>query len=314
MGVNHRRAHLLMPQEFLYGADVLARRQQMGGERMAQGMTTHRFGNFGIPSGPLDGPLQDLLIQVMASLLAGIGVNRPLAGWEDLWPAPFPARVGVFPFQGVRRIHLAEAGPELLLMNFLHLLRYRCNGSISDSGSRVTQSLKPLPSRTVIWRIPKSKSLTRSRKTSIHRRPAPYNRLAISAFRPSSRTRIAFADSQNDRLALWFLRPRQIFEPGQLDSQHLTIQKQRCEKGLRLRRGGHVLLRCQMGQKRFDLWRGHGLRVAFSVESDEPLDPLDVDLLGSQAVGLPTDSIPSLIKESPRLVTPKGEAYKKFGR
>jgi hypothetical protein len=69
------------------------------------------------------------------------------------------------------------------------------SGSSSDSGSMVTRSLKPVPSRTVICRIPKSKSLIRSRKTSINRRPAPHNRLAIRAFRPSSRTRSAFTSA-----------------------------------------------------------------------------------------------------------------------
>ena len=33
MGVDHRRANVLVPQEFLHGADVVAVGQQMGGER-----------------------------------------------------------------------------------------------------------------------------------------------------------------------------------------------------------------------------------------------------------------------------------------
>ena len=90
---------------------------------MAHSMATCRFGDSRIPNGHLDGPLQDFLIEVMPPLLAGIGINRPLAGWEDLLPAPFPARVAVFPFQGVGQIHLAESGPQILLMNFFHLLQ-----------------------------------------------------------------------------------------------------------------------------------------------------------------------------------------------
>jgi hypothetical protein len=63
VGVNHCRAHVLVAEEFLHGADVVAGLKQMGGERMAQGMATRRFGNSRIPNGPLDGPLQDLLIE-----------------------------------------------------------------------------------------------------------------------------------------------------------------------------------------------------------------------------------------------------------
>jgi hypothetical protein len=34
MGVNHRGAHVLMPEQFLHRADVITRLQQMGGEGM----------------------------------------------------------------------------------------------------------------------------------------------------------------------------------------------------------------------------------------------------------------------------------------
>lgn len=47
------------------------------------------------------------------------------------------------------------------------------------------------------------------------------------------------------------------------------------------------------------------------MEEDEPLDPLNVGLLGSQAVVLHTDSIVHLIEES-RLVEHKVEVYKKI--
>jgi hypothetical protein len=36
MGVDHRRADIGMAEQFLHGADVVARLQQVGGEGMAQ--------------------------------------------------------------------------------------------------------------------------------------------------------------------------------------------------------------------------------------------------------------------------------------
>ena len=37
MGINHRRAHIAVPQQLLHGASVRARLQQMRGKAMAQG-------------------------------------------------------------------------------------------------------------------------------------------------------------------------------------------------------------------------------------------------------------------------------------
>ena len=44
MSVNHRRAHVIMSQQFLHRAYVLAGFEQVGSERMAQGMAGGAFG------------------------------------------------------------------------------------------------------------------------------------------------------------------------------------------------------------------------------------------------------------------------------
>ena len=45
MGVNHRSLHILMPQEFLHGADVVAVFEQVGGKAVAEGVRTNPFGD-----------------------------------------------------------------------------------------------------------------------------------------------------------------------------------------------------------------------------------------------------------------------------
>jgi hypothetical protein len=70
MGVNHSNAHVLVAQQLLHGAYVVAGLKEMDGERM---------------------PL----------LFTGIGINRPLARRKEILPAPFPTRVDVFPLQGI---------------------------------------------------------------------------------------------------------------------------------------------------------------------------------------------------------------------
>ncbi len=52
-----------------------------------------------------------------------------------------------------------------------------------------------------------------------------------------------------------------------------------------------------MGEERFYLWGAHILRVAFVVEEDEALDPVDVGLLGADGVVLAADGVSNLIEQ-----------------
>jgi len=52
-----------------------------------------------------------------------------------------------------------------------------------------------------------------------------------------------------------------------------------------------------MGQESSDLWLSHISRVAFVVKDDEAFNPLDVSLLGSDAVMFEADDLADLIKE-----------------
>jgi len=82
---------------------------------------------------------------------------------------------------------------------------------------------------------------------------------------------------------------RQAFGPlgaysvdaGQLNVEHLLIEKQQSVKRLILRAGGDLPRDRQMGQERFDLDRAHLRWVLLAVKNNEPTNPLDVAFLGS---------------------------------
>ncbi len=40
MGIDHRRTDVLVPEQFLHGADIVPGFQQMGGKRMAERIST----------------------------------------------------------------------------------------------------------------------------------------------------------------------------------------------------------------------------------------------------------------------------------
>ncbi len=63
MGVDHRGAHILVPQELLDGPDVVAIFEQMGREGVTNRATGSRFGQPGAAGGFLDGLWQNKLVQ-----------------------------------------------------------------------------------------------------------------------------------------------------------------------------------------------------------------------------------------------------------
>jgi hypothetical protein len=65
VGVDHRGRDVAVAQQLLDGADVVTRLEQVGGERVAQGVTGHPFGELRSPGGLLDGALEDGRVQVV---------------------------------------------------------------------------------------------------------------------------------------------------------------------------------------------------------------------------------------------------------
>ena len=75
MGVDHRRADILVAEQLLDGANVIARLQEMCGERVAECVRGGGLVDTGISDGLCNGPLDGLLVDVMA---AGSGRSRIL--------------------------------------------------------------------------------------------------------------------------------------------------------------------------------------------------------------------------------------------
>ena len=73
-GVDHRRPHALVAQQFLHGADVIPVLEQMRGERVAKGMATDRLVDPCQLDRSFDCPLQAAFTEVMAVPLASAGV------------------------------------------------------------------------------------------------------------------------------------------------------------------------------------------------------------------------------------------------
>ena len=58
MGVNHRCFHVLVPEQLLHRANVVAAFEQVGGKTVAEGMATDRFVDSCQPGSFFDGLLE----------------------------------------------------------------------------------------------------------------------------------------------------------------------------------------------------------------------------------------------------------------
>ena len=128
MGINHRRFHVLVPEQFLHRADIVAVFQEVGGEAMAEGMATGRLVNARQLGRLSDGSLRAGLAEVMAAYNAGAGVSREAPGGEDVLPAPLFVSVRVLAFEGVREIDRTIAVVQVVLVKHSDALQMFLEG------------------------------------------------------------------------------------------------------------------------------------------------------------------------------------------
>ncbi len=75
VGINHRRGHVAVAEEFLDGSDVLAGLEQVGREGVPERVARRGYGDPGSAHGLLHRPLEDRFVQVVATGPSCLGVN-----------------------------------------------------------------------------------------------------------------------------------------------------------------------------------------------------------------------------------------------
>src|SRR4030095_11132121 len=92
MGIDHGGLHVLMPEQFLHGPNIVAGFQQLRSERVPKGMAGDVFGDPGQAGRGAYRFLQTAFIQVMAALGARAGGYRAAFVWEHIFSAPLTRR------------------------------------------------------------------------------------------------------------------------------------------------------------------------------------------------------------------------------
>jgi hypothetical protein len=121
-------------QQLLDGANVVPGLKQVGGEAVAQGMGGGVLADLGGGDGAGDGALENGFVDVMATLLAGHGIDVVAAGGKQPLPGPGSAGAGILAVEGVGQGDTAGAGVEVALVPVADLLQMRAQGGVTPFG------------------------------------------------------------------------------------------------------------------------------------------------------------------------------------
>jgi hypothetical protein len=116
MGVEHRGCDVLVAQELLDGADVVAVLKEMGRERVAERMAGDALGDASRAGGAGNGGLKDSLVEVVTAKLMGERVPVAPGGGEHPLPEPVAAGVGKLPGESIWKFDPTAAGVEVAPM------------------------------------------------------------------------------------------------------------------------------------------------------------------------------------------------------
>ena len=88
-----------------------------------------------------------------------------------------------------------------------------------------------------------------------------------------------------------------ILQPWQFDPQHVSVEEEDRVQSLVLGGRRHVALAGEVTEEGGELLPTHVARMALAVKEDEPADPLDIRLLGTNAVVANAYELADLIQE-----------------
>ena len=110
-----------------------------------------------------------------------------------------------------------------------------------------------------------------------------------------------FSRRQHHRQTRRPVRPTDGLHPRQVLPEHLLVQEQQRRQGLSVRGHRHMPLGRQPGKKGLDLGLAHLARVAQAMEAHEGTHPVNVGLLGAQAVVKVANPFAHLVEQPGRL-------------
>src|SRR2546425_8227382 len=297
--MDHGRTDVAMPQQFLDRPDVAAVLEQVGSERVAQRVTGRALRYSRVPDGLLEGSLDDRLVKMMPTALAGHSVDVEASGGKHPLPDPLPACVRILACQCPRKLNPAGSLPEIDIMLLLRGFRWRVSSALMMDGSVVVRSLSPLPPRTVIMAL-EVDILYREASALEQAQAGPVHQDGHKARGAAKLTenRPYLGASEHDRQSHRPLGSDYIVQPGHILFEHFPVEEEQGAQRLVLGRRRDVSVDGQRAQESRQLRRAHLGRVTLAMKQDVASGPRDVGLFRPSAVVTGTHGVADPVEES----------------
>src|SRR5204862_155621 len=111
-----------------------------------------------------------------------------------------------------------------------------------------------------------------------------------------------FGRSENNRNLCGTFRPLNVIDEVELSIEHLLVKKQQRAESLVLGGRSDILLNREITKKGADFFFAHFVWMAFSMEENEPANPIDVNFFRSNGIAfraqLPANAIKQLRRGS----------------
>ena len=303
MGVNHRRADIGMAEQLLYGANVVAALQQVGGERMAQRVRRGGLLDTGAFECSLEGALDALILDVMALRGTAARIDRQLGMRKHPEPCPRCGGAGIFAIERVGHVDAAMAdlaigSPQRASAG--HLLAQGRNQRGRQHDDAVLRALAFTNDQRAMREI-----------DILHPQTQPLHDAHAGAVQQLG-DQLLFATQGREQAHHLVLRehdgqpntalgPADLIHPRQIEAQHLLIEEQQSRQRLLMRGHRDTPLGCEPGQKRFDLRATQIRRMPHLMEAHKGPYPMEIGLLRSNAVVQIANALAHLIEKARRL-------------
>ena len=274
-----------MTEELLHGSNVVAVRQEVGGEAVAQAVERRGPGD---PC-PLDcrseRSLNGSFVEVVANLLMSLRIEDPVVRGKEILPSPLGGCPRVLDRQCVRQSHLAKPGRQVLPVNPSGSLELIPQSGLKRGGQHRDAVLLSFagshhehPLLEVEILDPQVQALGHSEASTVDQREVdPLGTLALGEHAPDLFRGENHGESPPMRRSHHRSKlPERAFE-------HVAIEKQQGAQRLILGRRTDPTGDRQVGQEGADLRFAEVLGVSLAVKQDEAANPMDIGFLGSWA-------------------------------
>ena len=269
---------------------------------MAQRVGRGRLGQAGRLDRPLHCPLQQLFIHVMSPLATVTRIDGIAARTEHVLPAPFRRSVWIFPGQSIGKPDLRLACDAVIPIDQAAFFEV--------SGKRPRQNFGQHRHPVLGALAVADHDLSKAEIQVLDPQPYAFHQAHSGAVKQTGHQGVralhAFEDDgnlgrrENGRQALRLLRPSHVVQPGQIDAEHLAVEKQQRRKRLILGCRRDATRDRQIGQEGLHLRPSHLARMLLAMEKNEPSNPLDIGSLSAYAVVFEPDQVANLVEKPGR--------------